>query len=358
MDISTSIKIGLTSKLWIHTLSSCLSATLAYDTYSPGSLIKWDAIHYDNIARNGYTFEHEYAFLPVWPLWLHWVGTGWMFAIGQLVLLIVTLYQLGRLTRKVGIVDGRVEMVFVCQGAIFLAAPYAELLFALTQFTAFYFWLENTLVGDACATLLLGVGGLIRSNGIVSAGLFAWRIVENLTEGGLENLTQGQIKRIVWWMLCGIVTLGPFLTWQFHIYARLCPLSASEFSCSTLPYMYIQSKYWNVGLFKYWTASQTGMFLIAAPVYVLTLYALTLSPLPTSARPFLVLLVYLLLHTLVAAHVQIVQRLVTGSPAYYWLCARILEQGSRGWKRALVVYMVIWNLVVNPILFLLFYPPA
>jgi phosphatidylinositol glycan class V len=54
--------------------SKLVSSSLAFDTshliISPGSGfgLRWDAIHFVSIGKNGYEFEQQLAFMPGWPV--------------------------------------------------------------------------------------------------------------------------------------------------------------------------------------------------------------------------------------------------------------------------------------------------
>lgn len=39
-------------------------------------LLRWDALHFERIARNGYTLEQEFAFMPALPWIMHFLGSG------------------------------------------------------------------------------------------------------------------------------------------------------------------------------------------------------------------------------------------------------------------------------------------
>jgi phosphatidylinositol glycan class V len=58
------------------------------DTANTGGL-RWDAIHYAAIAQNGYQYEQQLAFMPLWPLLMRLCGE----------IMALTRYALGRMIR-------------------------------------------------------------------------------------------------------------------------------------------------------------------------------------------------------------------------------------------------------------------
>lgn len=60
-----------------HLPSFDSSANTLLDASTPhltASLLRWDAFHFAHIAREGYVYEHEWAFLPGLPLVMHLFG--------------------------------------------------------------------------------------------------------------------------------------------------------------------------------------------------------------------------------------------------------------------------------------------
>ena len=204
------------------------------------------------------------------------------------------------------------------------------------------------------------------------------------------------------------MVLSPFLYLQYSAYRVFCLGDSKQaLWCDAFPpsiYTYVQSKYWNVGLLRYWTPQQLPNFVLGAPPLALLL-AYTLhylrsafvprlqalvsssspspkSPLdkpeesddgtgaPRSARtlspssPFLhpslaphavhALIMALLL--LFASHTQIVLRVAASMPCIYWAAAWLLVERpvlGRWW----VGWSVVWG-AVSCVLWAAFLPPA
>lgn len=77
-------------------------------------------------------------------------------------------------------------------------------------------------------------------------------------------------------LCCFIVS--PFILHQASGYSQFCgKLNSPRWCYGRLPllsiYSHVQSEYWGVGLFRYWTISQLPNFLIAAPPLALLLWA-------------------------------------------------------------------------------------
>jgi hypothetical protein len=84
------LRIGLVWLVWLGAVLATLTVGLAAGAYAwqPGwiqhvglwPLYAWDYNWYVNIARNGYPAGlggRQYAFFPLWPLVLSWVGVHW-----------------------------------------------------------------------------------------------------------------------------------------------------------------------------------------------------------------------------------------------------------------------------------------
>ncbi len=201
------------------------------------------------------------------------------------------------------------------------------------------------------------------------------------------------------------MVLSPFLYLQYGAYRVFCSGNSKHPPwCGAFPpsiYTYVQSKYWNGGLLRYWTPQQLPNFLLGAPPLALffayTLYylrsafvprlqALVSSPTPNprssldkseesgddagarrSARtlsPFLrPSLAPHVVHTLVmallllfASHTQIVLRVAASMPCIYWAAAWLLVERP-GLGKWWVGWSVVWG-AVSCVLWAAFLPPA
>ena len=51
--------------------------------FTVGGLVRWDAAHFLHVANNGYTFEHNSAFFPLYPLLVQFVAQAVQWLIGD-----------------------------------------------------------------------------------------------------------------------------------------------------------------------------------------------------------------------------------------------------------------------------------
>ena len=250
------------------------------------------------------------------------------------------------------------------------------------------------------AALSFGVASTFRSNGVMLAGFIAWGMaVEPLLSG---FLSRGRIKQTVDWTrltLCiplSLLPALPFAAEQFAGYNTFCVNSEPRPWCSQgvpLIYSFIQSEYWNVGLFRYWTIQQFPNILLAAPVLIL-LFSCSVrdirqaSALVTHVRtrnrkdvsaslsiiPHAIHAFALALTLLVGAHTQIALRFAAALPYTYWSAASLFVDKSpiftsqemvKSGNQTLdgmvakcwVAWSVVWG-VISLIAWATFLPPA
>ena len=149
-------------------------------------------------------------------------------------------------------------------------------------------------------------------------------------------------------------------------------------------YSTIQSKYWGVGLFKYYTFNQLPNFILAAPVLTVAAASVAASvrgstvdanlpvvltsllrfPIQHSesqrrVTAYAAHLSLMLLICLTALHVQVSTRFLSASPLLYWHMAELIlkdlsplshqsstSPASAGWTtQLLIVWLLVFNLV-------------
>nr|XP_006975692.1 GPI mannosyltransferase 2 isoform X1 [Peromyscus maniculatus bairdii]XP_006975693.1 GPI mannosyltransferase 2 isoform X1 [Peromyscus maniculatus bairdii]XP_015849999.1 GPI mannosyltransferase 2 isoform X1 [Peromyscus maniculatus bairdii]XP_042127963.1 GPI mannosyltransferase 2 isoform X1 [Peromyscus maniculatus bairdii]XP_042127964.1 GPI mannosyltransferase 2 isoform X1 [Peromyscus maniculatus bairdii]XP_042127965.1 GPI mannosyltransferase 2 isoform X1 [Peromyscus maniculatus bairdii]XP_04 len=281
-----------------------------------GGLSRWDAEHFLFIAEHGYLYEHNFAFLPGFPLALR-TGTELLKPLQGLlsrrsclllsvallnflfsVLAAVALHDLGRLVLRCPRQAFYAAMLFCLSPAnVFLAAGYSEALFAFLTFSA----MGQLERGRSWASgLLFALATGVRSNGLVSVGF----LVHSQCRGFFSSLVVlnplKQLVKLLTSVCLSVLTVSlPFALFQYYAYSQFCfPGSAPSIPeplvqlavdrgyrirgdeappwCSwplPLIYSYIQDVYWNVGFLRYYELRQVPNFLLAAPVAVLVVWA-------------------------------------------------------------------------------------
>jgi len=271
--------------------------------FTLGGLDNWDAEYFIFNAYQGYgVLEQSMAFFPLLPgvmrvvghtfllpvMWV-WPQRTVMLVSGALInfiafpLAALALYYLSiELTRNRTF--SRLVILLFClnPASIFMSVVYSEALFSLFSFCALLAlarekpWVSAIFIALATAT---------RSNGIVLCGFLAyncferlWHIVFQSTPSLLQRLGRllGQVT--VTGIQC-LIAVGPFVLFQYHGYTLYCKERSqpSEW-CKwkiPLPYSYIQEHYWNVGFLRYFQMKQIPNFLLATPMLVLSIYAIS-----------------------------------------------------------------------------------
>ncbi|KAF2460572.1 GPI mannosyltransferase 2 [Lineolata rhizophorae] len=296
---------------------------------------------------------------------------------------------------------------------IFLSAPYAEALFSLFNFSGMLFYVYsiprpdstnsrllrrdiNVLISGAC----FGLASFMRSNGLLSGLLFASDLFQTLPTLPRSLLSASGLRRQMSLALAGILTACGFVAPQWVAYREYCVAQLhgeeSRIWCRSLfpsIYSFVQKHYWNVGFLRYWTAPNIPLFLIAYPTLYLMLSTSSQARAgwlvvdrripqkssktrdadrPETDRYLEKCLRELALPQLVLAitavtnfHVQIISRIASGYPVWYFGVAAALvaeAQKSHGPQffvrpKAIVRYLICYA-VVQGGLFASFLPPA
>ncbi|KAL8850777.1 MAG: hypothetical protein Q9221_004275 [Calogaya cf. arnoldii] len=398
-------------------------------------LTRWDAIYFVNIAHRAAKFEQEWAFNGGYAktvgilsrvLFAAHIGVVETAVAGILVSLIahlmsvLVLYQTTKLISASPLSHDNLSFAFISASlhiispaGLFLSAPYAESSFSFLHFVGFHLYassvqahhdgkmsLRDVLV--ILSGLGFGLATTFRSNGLLSGLIFCFDIVKTISlfqeDASSETVVSG-LRRIIILVVAGLFMAAGFIFPQYLAYQEYCDDAKAEHLAAwctrRIPsiYAWVQSHYWNVGLFRYWTLSNAPLFLLATPMLlILTASALRFLPsneVPSSAidrkssavkesrergllspvgvdvaRRFAVPQVILALLALTSYHVQIVTRISSGYPVWYWwLASKIIARdgvklaGYNLRAKAVVMWMVIYA-CVQAGLFAAFLPPA
>ncbi|NWR79952.1 PIGV mannosyltransferase, partial [Centropus unirufus] len=291
-----------------------------------GGLSRWDAEHFLFIAEQGYLYEHNWAFFPLYPLTLRAMAEGALWPLQRLlrlrsrlllsavllnslfsILAAAALYRLGCAVLSSRRLAFLAALLFSASPAnVFLAAAYSESMFSFLVFHAMW-QLEK---GQSCLSgLLFSLASGVRANGVVNAGFLLYSCSKSFA---LHLRVGSGSARMLWKPLLGVAApavltcagvLLPFAWFQFSAYVRFCvprpgpepavpkplrqlaldkgyrlaaPHGVQPPWCShrfPVIYSYIQDVYWNVGFLRYFELRQIPNFLLALPVTILGSWA-------------------------------------------------------------------------------------
>ncbi|KAG1799794.1 glycosyltransferase family 76 protein [Suillus plorans] len=369
-------------------------------------LLRWDAFHFAHIAREGYVYEHEWAFFNGLPLLMRisdhlqalagFDTNGWGTLLrggaGMAILCDSThvLYHLSLhyfRSPSLAFLSAALSLLSSSPVALKLAS-YNEPFFTYLSYRGMLACARSKW---AAASICFALASTFRSNGIFLSGFILWgMLVAPFLTGQKDLLTPRRLLKCV---LLTALPLIPFIHHNVTAYLLFCKPSATHIPdwCTNnmLPsiYSHVQSKYWNVGFLRYWTVSNIPNFMFALPVllnvfafcwfYLSNLPAIIphiaprirskkndVPPPPQLDSPFLSpSLLPHVLHALALtliltfnAHVQISLRLLPSLPLTYWAAARLMLDLPK-WGKAWVTWSVLWG-ALSCVLWAVFLPPA
>ncbi|SMR49619.1 unnamed protein product [Zymoseptoria tritici ST99CH_3D1] len=404
-------------------------------------LTRWDAIYFTSASINGLVYEQQWAFSPTFaritsllagafPSSLctsttcHALSAILISHVSHLLAVLV-LHSLVLSIRPFTSNPGRAHRIafttaclhILSLGGLFLSSAYGESTFAFLNFSGMLAYAlasptNNTKTGITSILYILlsgtffALATLIRSNGLFSGLILLWdalTLSTSLLSSPSSYLTR--ISQLATTILSGTLIALAYTLPQYFAYLEFCskvpPTELRPWCTNTLPsiYSFVQSHYWNVGLFRYWTLSNLPLFLLASPMLLLlTATALTCCEDPYSAssttearnqpdpsrtpdaedsrdrykslmRRFAAPQLLLVALAITTFHVQIVNRIASGYPVVYLMVAIVMEGGGgageerMGWlgrKRVVewVVRVGTVYAVVQGGLYASFMPPA
>ncbi|EFR03832.1 GPI mannosyltransferase 2 [Nannizzia gypsea CBS 118893] len=384
-------------------------------------LARWDSIYFLKLAQRGYFFEQEWAFGYGYTRFLSFLLPESLKSLQNLAvtaallsnichyLSVLVLYGLSRATFKG---SGKNYNAFpflasalhiITPAGAFISAPNGEAAFSFLNFSGCYAFI--TALNDErqgsynlrdlkflLAGALFAAATTVRSNGLLSGLLFAYDAVSGLHQILTHGLSWQAIRRLA--MVCagGSLILIGMVGPQYVAYKDFCLSEHPRPWCSRpFPsiYAWVQSYYWNVGFLRYWTFSNIPLLCIAAPMISILVYsglrvwASLIPMLPGKvederadqapshsvryqarlALPQVVLATLAVTHY----HIQIVNRISSGYPLWYWFLASRLVAEKRKetpstppfWPGSHVVMRVIMlYALIQGCLFASFLPPA
>ncbi|KAL6854643.1 family 76 glycosyltransferase [Trichoderma novae-zelandiae] len=374
-------------------------------------LTRWDALYFMQAARHGYVYEQQWAFgaaLPLsvrgilWllrPLTTHLAGDA---ALEPVVAIAFTnlahLAAVLALHRLTLVLFGNKTLAYVAAvlhilspAGLFLSAPYAESPFACLSFIGNLLFaaglrpsatVGKRMLAFVGAGIFFGLATCFRSNGLLNGLLFAVEAAKCLL-GFLRQPGLSRLALLTSLIIGGLSIAAGSVVPQTMAWLRYCNVDPSGDMeprpwCSRLIpsiFTFVQGHYWNNGFLKYWTPNQLPLFLLASPVLTL----LIKSGLQVSrsfgqglgrATPVVeesyhsFVLTLAVVQTLVAVlaitnfHVQIITRLSSGYPVWYWWVANSLADGQTRKTGSMVVVFMVMYAGIQGGLFASFLPPA
>ncbi|KAL8921546.1 MAG: hypothetical protein Q9208_005700 [Pyrenodesmia sp. 3 TL-2023] len=298
----------------------------------------------------------------------------------------------------------------ISPAGLFLSAPYAESSFAFLNLSGYYLYAlghqahhdGRPNLGDAVVVLsglLFGISNTFRSNGLLNGLIFCYDFVRYAVDGLHSKEFVQNIRRSISTVVAGSLLGAGFVYPQYLAYQEFCSGSESKdwppWCSSRIPsiYTWVQDHYWNVGFLRYWTLSNAPLFLLAAPMLFIMISSglwfwssnidggklgidkaeesrdlaepLWMSPVGRVLTSRLAVpQVLLSVLALTTYHVQVITRLSSGYPLWYWwLASSIVYQeplrlGTCSIPMKVVVRWMVLYALIQAGLFAAFLPPA
>ncbi|KAK7719367.1 ER membrane glycoprotein subunit of the GPI transamidase complex-like protein [Diaporthe eres] len=385
-------------------------------------LSSWDAIYFLKAAQRGYLFEQEWAFGSALPncvsliiraLRIPRLGlltspdpcthiealVAVIFSNTCHLLSVLVLYQLGLHIWR----DSRWALTaallhVLSPAGLFLSAPYAESACSLLSFTGWLLLVKSclrtgtsvsSLPRDALtllAGLIFGLATYFRTNGLLNGAPLAFEFLSTfyqLTEDLDHTKTPDYLRRLVVLGIAGLsVAAGSVVPHIFnYVQSQYCnPQTAGHMTMasdiSNVRSLTPQNR--NTGFLRYWTLSNAPLFALAAPMLFVmgkggkdlffqgsrisrghgSVSGLDSSRLVLVVRSMVFAQVLLVALAFTSYHVQIITRLSSGYPAWYWwLAACLRSPKTSNMGGGLVVFMIMYA-SIQAVLFASFLPPA
>ncbi|KAK0426297.1 hypothetical protein QR680_009629 [Steinernema hermaphroditum] len=288
-----------------------------------GGLVRWDSVHFLNIALNGYIFENTLAFFPVLPIFLKKLSSILLNLIPMHESSAVILIGVA-LSNGCFVVTGMVLFAFVKSiygsqhrafwasflfawnpAAIFFSSLYTESLYALVTFSGLLvlYGKGDLFARTLVAVVLFTVSFGIRSNGLLNFGYIGYFVIFNIVfahlrtqEAPFLRICFSLMLKIILILLVVLLIFATIVTRFWNMVAvdfcdgeKSQSLAAAAFAednnyvlrgqveelqwCQAentfgiFPpyYSHIQKKYWDVEFLGYWKIIKIPCFLLAAP---------------------------------------------------------------------------------------------
>ncbi|OGM42712.1 GPI mannosyltransferase 2 [Aspergillus bombycis] len=378
----------------------------------PLKLVRWDSIYFVHIVRDGYVFEQEWAFgygytrilsflTSVLPQLCGLDGVAKIALVASALshiahyLSMLAIYGLSINIFGHGTTSGRLvsflaaALHIICPAGAFLSAPYGESLFSFLNITGYYLYASSLLDANTgkrassdakmlLAAALFSIATAVRSNGILSGALFAYDALLQLHKIIFQGISGGNVLRLGVIVVSGCVVALGLIVPQWIAYTAFCmsgePLRPWCEQLIPSIYGWVQVHYWNVGFLRYWTFSNLPLFILAFPMLFLlcrsSIWALNMAWLSDTATPVLTRLAVpnglLAVMAFTSYHVQIINRISSGYPLWYWYLiyqtfGQAVDSSSvakRSQTFTIAIQGIVMYAIVQAVLFGSFLPPA
>ncbi|ODN05897.1 GPI mannosyltransferase 2, partial [Orchesella cincta] len=265
-----------------------------------GGYLNWDANYFLHITVYGYTSENILAFFPLLPMILYVpskivsIILSPIISLSSVVIVMGVLvntwlfvkcagniYELAKIWANGSQQFITTACVMFCfnPASIFFSGLYSETLFAYLTSEV----ILSLFDGNSWSALrFAALSGICRSNGLLNVGLIiAFTLQRELSQRNKPFRLLSFICRSI---AIASLSIIPFILFQGYGVRQFCQVDklydanniplycsfnpTSRPSAWTLPYSYVQKKYWNVGFLKYFELKQLPNFILAAPVLI------------------------------------------------------------------------------------------
>lgn len=354
-----------------------------------GSFLRWDSIHYVNIATNGYLRDYEYVFYPLYPaaLWVFSKSVPFVtplegLILGGLLLNVVcntvSAYFLHHFLSFHGYSQRIIQTAIVCFAAnpasVFFSTLYTESLFMMLSLIALYAF---TVKGSYISCIFFLLASYCRSNGVFNSVIIGSSV--------LTNTAKYRSTSAVLALAAISCCIFPSFTVNYYSEKNICSAQQvfpgdnssetlsfcrSNYSLGMLrtlplhmfifsPYAYLQKKYWNISFLAQYQFKQLPNFLLASPIVAIILHHLyckyrSLSSLEAiklyvkqdQEFPYHLHMITLLVICTCWAHVQVTTRvLLSSNPFVYIALAECLHSANDRVRCYSKLYIIFFNFV-------------
>jgi len=353
----------------------------------------WDSVFFVQVSLRGYVWDQFFAFLPGYPLTINALATavpssllspapaavvaGFLLSNGCFVLAALLLFRLGiQVTRDTALAFKAALLFTINPASIFCSALYSESAFAAASFGTLLLLQRGSYWRGA---LMMGVCSALRANGLTLLGFIWIRAASDNFRLIRQRKQQAGVYRLFSpGTLCSLIALNgtafaqcliatsPFLLHLRNGYTHFCAnrKEPADWCQEDFPnvYAHVQSSYWGVGMFNYFTVQQLPNFVLAAPVLLLwaaavirygradplrfvsggllrSKLAVESGFLSTGVALHVSHFFALVMISLPVMHVQVMTRLLVASPALYWYAADLFRHDD--WRaKAVLTYFL------------------